>query len=321
MSRIAILIPYFGLFPSWFDLFVESVRANSTIDFHVFTDNELESSGNIRATTVSFAEYREYASRKLGLSLEFIESYKLCDLRVCMGRIHEDLLAGYDFYGYCDVDLVFGKIRDFYTEEILDRYDVFSTHAHRLSGHLTLFRNTDRNRNLYKKIENWKEALASPDMQLLDEVALYKVYTKSWLDLLDKKHRLKRRLSRHLCPLLNGFDGYYDAVNSRLRTWKSRRLYLTEQYTTPFFSRPWIHGEKAEDQPRTWFYQNGDVTNSQDSEERKFLYLHFMNFKNCRYSFNKSLTPWTEQDEIIHYSTEDIARGIRIDENGFHPLA
>ena len=44
----------------------------------------------------------------------------------------------YDFWGYCDIDLIFGNIRKFITDDILDKYDKILSR-----GHFTLFRNKD----------------------------------------------------------------------------------------------------------------------------------------------------------------------------------
>ena len=38
MKSIGILIPYFGKWPEWIELFFDSVERNKTIDFHFLTD-------------------------------------------------------------------------------------------------------------------------------------------------------------------------------------------------------------------------------------------------------------------------------------------
>ena len=44
------------------------------------------------------------------ISLE--RPYKLCDFRPAFGEIFADELAGYDFWGHSDLDLIFGQIRE-----------------------------------------------------------------------------------------------------------------------------------------------------------------------------------------------------------------
>jgi hypothetical protein len=44
------------------------------------------------------------------ISLE--RPYKLCDFRPAFGEIFAEELAGFDFWGHSDLDLIFGQIRD-----------------------------------------------------------------------------------------------------------------------------------------------------------------------------------------------------------------
>ncbi len=77
-------------------------------------------------------------SDRLGISFCPDNPYKLCDLRPFYGYVHKDLLETYDFWGFGDLDLLWGDIKKFCADKILDRKDVFSTHADRVSGHFAL---------------------------------------------------------------------------------------------------------------------------------------------------------------------------------------
>ena len=48
MNSIALVIPYFGKFNNYFHLWLESAKRNSTIDFHIYTDQHLENFANIK---------------------------------------------------------------------------------------------------------------------------------------------------------------------------------------------------------------------------------------------------------------------------------
>ena len=73
--------------------------------------------------------------------------YKLCDFRPAYGDIFQEELQDYDFWGYCDTDLIFGDICKYLTTNILKEYDKIFEY-----GHLTIFKNNNRMRNLYKNI-------------------------------------------------------------------------------------------------------------------------------------------------------------------------
>ena len=182
--RIAIIIFYFGKWPEWFELFVESVKRNKSIDFHFFTDcNTEELNGdNIFIHKISFLSYCEKISMKLNFDFRPKNGLKLCDIRPMLGVIHEDIFSKYDFYGWTDVDLLFGDIREFYTDEILARYEVFSTHSTRISGHLALFKNNSQNRTKYLSIYDWKKAVQNPEFVGIDEHGITNAYTMTVFD-------------------------------------------------------------------------------------------------------------------------------------------
>lgn len=59
----------------------------------------------------------------LGMQVWLEKPYKLCDFRPLYGEIFSNYVDGYDFWGYCDCDLIFGDIRKFLTEELLSTKD------------------------------------------------------------------------------------------------------------------------------------------------------------------------------------------------------
>jgi hypothetical protein len=146
--NIALIIPYFGKFNQYFPVFLESCGYNSSIDWLIFTDSEDEYSlpENVKKIKMSFEEFRRMAQEKFSYDISLERPYKLCDFRPAYGEILKDYLDGYDFWGYCDCDLIFGNIRKFVTDEILCAYDKIFTR-----GHLTLFRNNSQTNLFYKE--------------------------------------------------------------------------------------------------------------------------------------------------------------------------
>ena len=58
MKKIIIIIPYFGEFPNYFDLWMKSVKYNSDIDFLLITDNDItDKPNNIKIINISFYTY------------------------------------------------------------------------------------------------------------------------------------------------------------------------------------------------------------------------------------------------------------------------
>lgn len=138
LTPIALVIPYFGKLPDYFPVWKMSARFNETVDFLFFTDiDELQSDGNIKVYHMSFEEFRDIIQRKFPFEISLKRPYKLCDYKPVYGYALEKYLKPYRFWGHCDIDLIFGDIRKFVTEEILDAYDKILEH-----GHFTLYRNT-----------------------------------------------------------------------------------------------------------------------------------------------------------------------------------
>ena len=144
--RICVLTIWFGELPPYFAGWLLSVRANSDIDFILITDQDPSvDGGNVRVMHAELPELIERFSRALGRSVSFSSPVKFCGLRPLYGAAFSDLLCGYDFWGYSDIDLAFGDIRAFLTDEVLDSYDRFYTR-----GHFCLYRNDDTTNHLYE---------------------------------------------------------------------------------------------------------------------------------------------------------------------------
>ena len=256
---------------------------------------------NIHIRPTSFDDYVKQARSWLGLPFDPPDAYKLCDLRPMFGALHEEEFSGYDFYGWCDTDLLLGDIRSVYTDEILSRYDVLSTHADRISGHFALFRNTRRNRTMYQRIYRWQRYLMHPKFIGLDEHGITNAYLLTVFDKADEK-----------------FGWCLDNPVTRLcARRRRRRMYLVEQYTTPFLPKPWVDHSLDSAQPDEWFYRDGHITNSRD--DREFMYLHLMNFRSGRWRHDGTRGPWEDASPICRANPADMETGIVIDKSGIAP--
>jgi len=279
--KIAIIIPYFGEWPEWIDLYFLSCSENPEIDWFFFTDCEIPASfsSNLHFIEISFNSYCNRASEKLQIDFYPSSPYKLCGLKPFYGFIHYDLIAEYDFWGFGDIDIIWGNIKKFYTDEMFEKYDVFSSHADRISGHLAIFKNTAFYRDLCFKIKDWQAKLQDAEALALDEADF------SWLIYPESKF-INKFYSKVIRRLLNWRDAwvfYYNMVpviNYLLFT-RFRRLYFKEQHTTPILSDDGLTCKHDAD---TWFYSNGELTNNKTNKE--YIYLHFMIYK--KNSFRKN---------------------------------
>jgi hypothetical protein len=114
-----------------------------------------------------------------GIRLTAISGHKLCDFRPFFGLAFEDILKGHDFWGYCDLDMMFGDLGKLFTDDFLNALDVFSAHNSQLIGHFTILRNVEAVNRLGFQIESWRTLCLEPFTRALDEIRFSSVLEKN----------------------------------------------------------------------------------------------------------------------------------------------
>lgn len=171
MKKIVFIIPYFGKFPNYFQLFLNSCEKNLDYDWLILTDDKTKYnySKNIRVIYTTFEKIKNKIQSKFDFKISLEKPYKLCDFKPCYGYIFEKEIEEYSHWGHCDVDLIFGKLNDFITEQMLNEYDKIFT-----LGHLTIYKNEHENNRLFMKKLNgekiYKKYLSSPKGFQFDEL-------------------------------------------------------------------------------------------------------------------------------------------------------
>lgn len=148
MYKIGIVLCYLGgHLHEYFDKFLIGCKYNETIDFLLFTDDHtsFDYPPNVKVYYTSLDEVRERVRTSLKREICIEVPRGLCNYKVMYGQIFEEELTGYDFWGYCDCDLVFGNIRRFFNDEVLKNYGKVG-----VFGHLTLMRNDEFHRGVWK---------------------------------------------------------------------------------------------------------------------------------------------------------------------------
>lgn len=170
-QSIAFIVPYFGTWPVWFPGFLISCSFNPSIQWIFFSDCDipdvLPPNVLIYKTTMGIISKKVF--EKTGVKVNLKHPVKFCDLKPAYGHIFEEYLIGYDFWGFCDIDIIWGDIKSFLSDDILKKYDVISSRKHTISGHFTLMRNSLLNKTLYKKYNLFKRAFESKKYMWFDE--------------------------------------------------------------------------------------------------------------------------------------------------------
>ena len=173
MKSIVLVLPYFGKWPVWFEAHLMSIQTNTTIDWLFITDCEIpiHYPKNIRFVSTTLKELNLKVNTFVGANVP-LTPRKFCDLKPAYGAIFQDYISGYDFWGFCDMDIIWGDIRKFMTSDILENYDIISSRKEAISGHFTLFRNTSPLINLYRHVPNYQFLFEQPKFMWFDESVL-----------------------------------------------------------------------------------------------------------------------------------------------------
>ncbi len=252
MPKILLIIPYFGRWPFWFDLFLHTCRFNPTVNWLLIGDAEIpqDAPSNVAFKRVTYEAYLEYVSDRLGIQFKPTRPYKLCDLKPMYGFLHEEELKKFDFWGFCDLDVVFGDLRHFLNDELL-AHDVISCHATRISGHFALLRNTPVLREAFRMVEGWSDRVCDQKNHQLDEKAFSKLFIRY------------KNYPAWLRPFLPGFN--------RLGV----RCSFIERYSTPDCRIAWEDGSR--NFPSEWYWRDGRLTNN--ASDNSYMYFHFLYWK------------------------------------------
>ncbi|MFB9841177.1 DUF6625 family protein [Mucilaginibacter ginsenosidivorans] len=237
-KSLALLVCYFGKLPWYFDYFVYSCKYNPTVDFFIITDNidfckPLPKNVNLIYKTLD--EISILATERLGFPVCISYGYKLCDFKPAYGIIFSDILKGYDWWGHIDLDIIFGDIRTFMTDELLSSYDLVSVRPDWLPGCFLLFKNTEKTNTLFTHSKDFKKVFSNDKHYCFDETNFaHDDFTdgKSYLDVNTEIESMM-----HVVKRLEGagyIKSYFDlhiieGVPGKLK-WENGKLYYRGKY-------------------------------------------------------------------------------------------
>lgn len=221
-AKIILILPYFGKWPIWLEAFMISVEKNPTIHWLMPTDCEIPDQypNNIKFVSTTLKELNSVIDRKLGFQIP-LSPKKLCDLKPAYGHVFEDDIKEYDFWGFTDLDIIYGNIRKFITAEMLENYDMISSRKNALSGHFTLVRNNPEMNFLYQQIPNYKVLYQAPQMVCFDELHFY-TYCK------EIKNSFRLFNSEYLLNNEHGKDSYQEYVLNKC-FWENGEVFCQNQ--------------------------------------------------------------------------------------------
>lgn len=253
-NKFALISVFFGTEPFWMPAFVLSCRYNTDIDWLFFTNLPKPEfcPNNLKYFHFSLDDFNRLSSNKLLLKVNISSNYtyKICDFRPAFGEIFEDYLVEYDFWGHCDIDVVWGDIKKYLTQIEMDKYDIVTSRVGRISGHFCLFRNESSVNSSYHWIPGIRKMLTDRKHYAIDEGCM---------------------------------TNYLQANRNPTILLKLKHAIFGKQKMVPnvFWEKNWTtsgaHQRLMGDDPcRYWWWKNGCTF---DSDSNEVMYLHFHNIK------------------------------------------
>jgi hypothetical protein len=265
-KTIVLIVCYFGTWPEWFQIFIRSCQLNPTINFIFFTDclinEQTQCSPNIEFHDFSLKEFNMVASHALGFPVEITNNYKLCDFKPAYGVIFKDHIKDFDFWGYTDIDVIFGDIRGFIDDSLLTKYDVITAKKQYLLGHFTIYKNSSSNNSLFKESKDFERVFRNANQLFcFDECNFL------WFALLDGKH-------------LSTIDSDIESMTHVVRALEERGL-LKAYFKTIVIEQDKLNGNNQFvefDDSLIWV--NGKLFSLRERREFMYFHFHFLKKKN-----------------------------------------
>lgn len=225
MKKICYLIPYFGKLPEFFDMWLYTAGFNSTIDFKIFTNDSYLGTipNNVEIINMSFDNLKLKIQNMFDFTISLTRPYKLCDFRPAYGEIFSEYLIGYDFWGHCDLDLIWGDIRSYFLEDILNNYDKIG-----YLGHSTIYKNTvevnKRYRLPIKGVEQYRNILSNDKNLFFDENSINQIYEEYGFKML--RFEGMADISALHYNFFLGHHGPEQHKRKQVLFWKSGKLFI-----------------------------------------------------------------------------------------------
>jgi len=171
MKKVFIILMFGTPFP-WIQQFINSVQHLEKYGWYwkIYTPHAIQSKGNVEIIKMDINQFCELVGKKTNIkpviyiTPKGIPSVHVTDYMVAYGKIFENYLIGYDFWGMMGgPDILFGRLDHFLPDSYLRDCDVFTDDPIAINGCFTLFRNKKGINKLYEQIHGWKELFNLPE--------------------------------------------------------------------------------------------------------------------------------------------------------------
>lgn len=293
-NKCCFIVPYFGEFPNYFQLFLNTCAYNIDFNWLIITDSKQKYRipSNVLFKYMSFEDIQNLVKKKIDSGAVLDRPYKLCDYKPTYGYLFEELIVNYQFWGHCDVDTLMGHLSDFITEELLDNYDKLFC-----LGHMVLYRNTHENNRFfmskYKEKFPYKDVFSVNEIKVFDEDG-YNDYNINQMFLSAGKPVFCEDYSMNVCVYSTKFKRtFYKGLNEYPQT----HGYGIESYKEAIYI--WDHGDLV----RYYISEDGKYL-----KKESFMYMHLQSrFMRIKDDIFKSSIIQIMPNKFVNFEGVDIS--------------
>lgn len=232
--KIRLITPYFPTLPPHFELWAKTCAYNPEVDWLVITSDEKTYTlpDNVQIERMNYDDLKKLFISAFDFPIYLDRVYKICDFKPIYGHIFRSYLKGYDFWGHCDIgDVLYGDIRKFITDDLLQKYDKIM-----YLGHMTLYRNTEEVNQRYllptKGGMPIQKILNDPYNRAFDEInqsSINQIYLENNIPIcrLDECYAdiFPNRYEFHLSGFDKDWKPFWDKRRGLIFEWNQGRLF------------------------------------------------------------------------------------------------
>jgi hypothetical protein len=177
MLKKIFLLDIFNRQYDWMDKYIANcnMQAKDGWDWIIITDQEIQGGGNVKVVSMTRTELERRIKDKLDIEVDLIGKQRIdgraiSEFHPAFGLIFEDLILGYDFWGYTNNDVIYGRLSHFVTDEFLNDLDIFGNDPEQMNGIFSLLRNIPEVNNLFKNVSDWETILRGTHYSAFDEI-------------------------------------------------------------------------------------------------------------------------------------------------------
>jgi hypothetical protein len=176
----------FGSPHAWTEQYFENFRRLAPYDWHlkVFTPNCWPGADNIEIVPMTLGDFDQLIERHVGVRVgnyltgKGVPSKLVSDFYPAYGQIFQDYIQGFDFWGFTNWDMVYGRLDRYVPDELLETCDIWADDVNAINGIFTLMRNNEYVNNLFRHVPDWAFAFTTHEPFAFDEIRMTEAVRK-----------------------------------------------------------------------------------------------------------------------------------------------